>query len=111
MERIQTAIIGAGQAGLSVGYHLSRFGRPNVILDKNDRVGDNWRQRYDSLRLFTPARYSSLPGMSFPAGPWYFPWRDEMANYLEAYADNFSLPVRTGVEVQSLSRENGGFVV
>jgi putative flavoprotein involved in K+ transport len=111
MERIQTAIIGAGQAGLSVGYHLSRFGRPTVILDENDRVGDSWRQRWDSLRLFTPARFSSLPGMPFPADSWHFPWRDEMANYLESYADRFSLPVRTGVQVRSLSRENGTYVI
>jgi putative flavoprotein involved in K+ transport len=111
MEHIDTAIIGAGQAGLSVGYHLSRLGRPAVILEANDRVGDSWRRRWDSLRLFTPARFSSLPGMPFPADPWSFPTREQMGNYLEAYADRFSLPVRCGARVQSLSRQEPGFVV
>jgi putative flavoprotein involved in K+ transport len=111
MEHIDTAIIGAGQAGLSVGYYLSRLGRPAVILEANDRVGDSWRHRWDSLRLFTPARYSSLPGMPFPADPWSFPTREAMGNYLEAYADRFNLPVRCGARVQSLSRQEPGFAV
>jgi putative flavoprotein involved in K+ transport len=111
MERIETAVIGAGQAGLSIGFHLSRLGRPAVILDVNQRIGDSWRNRWDSLRLFTPARYSSLPGMPFPADPWSFPKREEMADYLQAYAERFSLPVRCGVRVQSLSRQGSGFVV
>src|SRR5882757_443031 len=110
MEHIDTAIIGAGQAGLSVGYHLSRLGRQAVILEANDRIGDSWRHRWDSLRLFTPARFSSLPGMAFPADPWSFPTREQMGNYLEAYADRFSLPVRCGARVQSLSRQEPGFV-
>jgi putative flavoprotein involved in K+ transport len=111
MERISTAVIGAGQAGLSVGYHLSRLGQPCVILDDNPRVGDSWRRRWDSLRLFTPARYSSLPGMPFPGDPWYFPTRDEMADYLESYARNFSLPVRSGAAVRTLTKRPGGFTV
>jgi putative flavoprotein involved in K+ transport len=111
MEHIDTAIIGAGQAGLSVGYYLSRLGRSAVILEADDRVGDSWRRRWDSLRLFTPARYSSLPGMPFPADPWSFPTREQMGNYLEAYAYRFSLPVRCGARVRSLSRQQPGFVV
>jgi len=66
-ERLETVIVGGGQAGLAVGYHLARRDRRFVILDANRRVGDAWRQRWDSLRLFTPARYSGLPGMPFPA--------------------------------------------
>lgn len=111
MERIHTAIIGAGQAGLSVGYHLSRLGRPTVILDASPRVGDSWRNRWDSLRLFTPARYSSLPGMPFPVDPWAFPNRDEMADYLQEYANRFNLPVRSGATVRSLTRHGTGFAV
>jgi putative flavoprotein involved in K+ transport len=104
-------VVGGGQAGLSVGYHLARRGRPFVVLDASQRVGDAWRQRWDSLRLFTPARYSGLVGMPFPAPPWYFPTKDEMAEYLEAYAARFQLPVRTGVEVDRLSRQDGRLVV
>jgi putative flavoprotein involved in K+ transport len=110
-ERIQTVIIGGGQAGLSVGYQLSRRGLPCVILDAGRRVGDAWRTRWDSLRLFTPARYDGLAGMPFPARPHYFPTKDEMADYLETYATRFRLPVRTGVTVDGLSRRGDRFVV
>ena len=111
-ERIETVIVGAGQAGLSLGYHLARLGRPFVILEERERIGDNWRQRWwKSLRLFTPARYDGLPGWSFPASPWSFPSRDEMADYLEAYAARFELPVRTATHVDSLTRDGDRFVV
>lgn len=110
-ERFETIIIGGGQAGLSVGYHLSRLGRPFVILDAGDRVGDAWRHRWDSLRLFTPARYDGLDGMPFPADSFYFPTKDEMADYLEDYAARFALPVRTGTRVDRLTRDGGRFVV
>jgi putative flavoprotein involved in K+ transport len=110
-ERIQTVIIGGGQAGLSVGYHLSRRGLPFVILDAHRRIGDAWRLRWDSLRLFTPARYDGLAGMPFPANGDSFPTKDQMADYLESYAAKFKLPVRTGVKVDALSRERGRFVV
>lgn len=106
-----TIVIGAGQAGLSTGYFLQQQGRDFVILDGNDRVGDSWRKRWDSLRLFTPARYSSLVGMPFPAEPFYFPTKDEMGDYLESYAAHFKLPVRTGVRVQRLTREGERFVL
>jgi len=91
----ETLIVGAGQAGLSVGYHLARLGRPFLILDAGNRIGDAWRERWDSLRLFTPARYDGLDGMPYPAPPHYFPTKDEMGDYLEAYAAHFQLPVRT----------------
>ena len=97
-------IVGGGQAGLAAGYHLAKRGRPFVILDANERVGDAWRKRWDSLRLFTPAHYGGLPGKRFPMTSWSFPTKDEMADYLEAYAERFELPVRTGVRVDGLTR-------
>jgi putative flavoprotein involved in K+ transport len=103
-ERVKVVVIGAGQAGLSVGYHLTRHGLPFVILDAHGRVGDSWRQRWDSLRLFTPARFDGLEGMPFPAAPTVFPTKDEMADYLEAYAQRFHLPVRQHSRVEGLSR-------
>lgn len=108
-ERVQTVVVGGGQAGLSVGYHLARRGLPFVILDANERIGDAWRTRWDSLRLFTPGRYSGLAGMPFPGPPHAFPTKDEVADYLGAYAARFELPVRTGVKVDRLSRNGGGF--
>jgi len=110
-ERVQTVIVGGGQAGLSVGYHLSRRGLPFVILDAGERIGDAWRNRWDSLRLFTPARYDALVGMPFPAPGGSFPTKNEMADYLEAYAHRFGLPVRRGVTVDGLSRQGDRFAL
>src|SRR5436309_15600292 len=98
-ERVETLVIGGGQAGLALGYHLAKRGRPFLILDANERIGDSWRARWDSLVLFTPARYDGLPGWRFRAPGWSFPTKDEMADYLESYARQFDLPVRTGVLV------------
>ena len=111
VERVQTLIIGGGQAGLSVGYHLARLGLPFLILDANQRIGDAWRRRWDSLRLFTPARYDGLVGMPFPATAHAFPTKDEMADYLETYAARFDLPVRGGIRVDRLTERGGRFVV
>ena len=112
-ERIDTVVIGAGQSGLSVGYHLAGTGVRFVILEANDRVGDTWRRRWDSLRLFTPARFDGLVGKPFPAPADSFPTKDAMADYLESYAREFKLPVRTGAAVTQLARNEGGdrFVV
>src|SRR5262245_36837832 len=110
-ESFDVIVIGAGQAGLSVGYHLARTGLQFALLDANERIGDAWRKRWDSLRLFTPARYDGLAGSPFPAPRNYFPTKDEMADYLEAYAARFRLPVRTGVKVERLFRRGGRYVV
>ena len=110
--RFETIVIGGGQSGLATGYHLKRQGRPSfVILDKHPRIGDAWRTRWDSLRVFTPAKYDGLPGMRFPAPRLSSPSKDEVAAYLAAYAARFELPVRTGVSVQGLKRSRDRFVV
>jgi putative flavoprotein involved in K+ transport len=106
---VQTVIIGAGQSGLSVGYHLAKRGMPFVILESNARVGDTWRNRWDSLRLFTPARYDGLAGMKFPASRFSFPTKDEMGDFLETYATRFSLPVETGVTVDRVTRRGNTY--
>jgi putative flavoprotein involved in K+ transport len=110
-ERYDTVVIGGGQAGLATGYYLKKQDRSFVILDAHDRVGDAWRNRWLSLRLFTPAKYDGLPGMPFPAPRWSFPTKDEMADYLGAYAGRFELPVQSEVRVDRLSREGDLFVV
>jgi putative flavoprotein involved in K+ transport len=110
-EHVETVIIGGGQAGLSVGYHLARRGRPFAILDANQRVGDAWRNRWDSLMLFTPARVNGLDGMRFPGRGDAFISKDQMADYLESYARKFRLPVRTGLRVERLSKNGHGFVL
>lgn len=107
-EHIETVIIGAGQAGLSTGYHLQRRGRPFVILESNARVGDRWRRHWDTLRLYSPAKYDGLPGLPFPASPWTCPQKDEVAAYLENYALTFDLPVRCNTRVVSLDPLPGG---
>jgi putative flavoprotein involved in K+ transport len=110
-ERFDTIVIGGGQAGLSVGYFLARHRRSFVILDAHDRIGDAWRMRWDSLRLFTPARYAGLEGMPFPASGGAYLTKDEFASFLEDYAAKFRLPVRTGVRVDRLSRDGDLFLV
>lgn len=104
-------VIGGAQAGLSAGYFLARHRRRFLILDAHSRVGDGWRLRWDSLRLFTPARYSSLPGLPFPAPRYHLPSRDEMADYLEHYARHFALPVRLGARVEAVRMVDGRFEV
>ena len=110
-NHVETVVIGGSQAGLAVGYCLRRRGLPFVILDENDRVGDAWRNRWDSLRLFTPARYDGLPGMPFPGASSVYPSKDEVADYLEAYAREFALPVRTGIKVDRLCATGDRFSV
>ena len=106
-----TIVIGGGQAGLSVGYHLAKRGIGFQILDSSLHVGDAWRNRWDSLRLFTPARYTGLPGLRFPGRGGAFPTKDQMADYLAAYAQRFRLPIQNGVRVDRLWREGSRFVL
>lgn len=109
-QHIETLIIGAGQAGLSAGYHLQKLGRPCLIVDGGERIGDNWRSHYDSLTLFTPARANDLDGIPYPGDPRHFPTKDEFAGYLERYAVAFNLPVRMQTRVDHLAaRDGGGF--
>jgi len=110
-KRIQTLVIGGGQAGLSVGYYLKKRRLPFLILDANSRIGDAWRNRWDSLRLFTPARYCGLPGLPFPGRGDAFPTKDDMADYLQTYAKRFQLPVLNGIRVDTLTADQGRFIV
>lgn len=107
-ERYDVVVIGAGQGGLAAGYHLARRGIDFAILDANERVGDNWRTRYDSLRLYSPAKYDALPGMPMKLPGHAFPTGNEMADYLESYARRFDLPVRNGVAVDRLKAAGDG---
>jgi putative flavoprotein involved in K+ transport len=110
-EHVDTLIIGAGQAGLALGYHLRRFGRTCLIIDANRRVGDNWRCHWDSLRLYSPARNDGLPGMGFPAPAWSFPSKEDVADLLEAYAARFDLPVRLGIRARQVYRAGDGYQI
>jgi putative flavoprotein involved in K+ transport len=110
-EYVDTVVIGAGQSGLSLGYHLARRRQSFVILDENQRVGDGWRRRYDSLRLYTPAKYNALPGTRFPAPPYEFPTGVQVADYFETYVAEHELPIRSGVHVEAVRRTAEGFVV
>jgi putative flavoprotein involved in K+ transport len=107
-ERTDALVVGGGQAGLCAGYYLSRAGIPFVILDAESRVGDAWRRRWDSLELFTTARYSDLPGLRFPGDPEHFPGKDEVADYLEQYARTFELPLRHDSRATALERSAAG---
>lgn len=106
---VETVVVGGGQAGLAVGHFLKQRGLPFTILDAHERIGDAWRTRWDSLRLFSPARYDALPGMPLPGPQDRFPTKNEMADYLGAYAARFELPVRTRVRVDRLRRRGGRF--
>jgi putative flavoprotein involved in K+ transport len=110
-ERVDTLVIGAGQAGLATAYHLGRLGRECLVVDSNQRIGDGWRAQWDSLRLYSPARNDGLPGMPFPARRWAFPTKDEVADYLETYAASHGILVRPGTRVQRLVRVDDGFQV
>jgi putative flavoprotein involved in K+ transport len=110
-EIFDTIVIGGGQAGLATAYYLAQQKRDFVILDANERTGDSWRNRWDSLRLFTPARIDGLPGMGFPAPGSTFITKDEMADYVEAYASHFDFPIRHGVKVDGLSRDGDRFLI
>jgi putative flavoprotein involved in K+ transport len=110
-EQVETLIVGGGQAGLAVGYHLAQRGRSFLILDENERTGESWRSRWDSLQLFTPAYLNSLPGLKFPGPRSHCPTKNEMADYVETYAARFDLPLRRGIRVNSVIKSNPRFIV
>jgi putative flavoprotein involved in K+ transport len=110
-ESYQTIVIGGGQAGLAAGYFLDQKGDSLAILDENERTGETWRSRWDSLRLFTPSKFNGLPGMPFPKPDFYFPTKDEVADYLEVYAGQFRLPVQHKVRVEALTRSDQGYLL
>jgi putative flavoprotein involved in K+ transport len=110
-ERHDTIVIGAGQGGLSAAHSLARRGIDFVVLEATLRVGDQWRTRYDSLRLYSPAKYDGLPGLAFPLPGHAFPTGNQMADYLESYVAHFQLPIRTGLRVDGLRAATDGYVV
>lgn len=111
LRHLDTIVIGGGQSGLAVGHYLTQHDREFVVFDAGNRVGDTWRHRWDSLRLFTQARHSSLPGLPFPAPEDHYPTKDEVADYLETYASTFDLPVSLETTVEALSQQGGRYVV
>src|SRR5918995_3056909 len=110
-DHVEVAVVGGGQAGLAMGYYLRQQGRRFVILEGADSIAPAWRERWDSLKLFTPRGYSSLPGLPFPGDPDDYPTRDEVIRYLERYAETFELPVEFNSQVRRLSHESGRFVL
>lgn len=108
-REVDVLVIGAGQAGLAMGYYLAKHSLTHVLVDAGTRIGEVWRNRYDSLVLFTPRCYSSLPGMAFPGEPDGLPTKDDVADYLEAYAARFSIPVELQTKVERLERTEHGF--
>src|SRR5687767_16017861 len=107
----EVVVVGGGQAGLAIGYYLAQQGRAFTILEAAAEPAAAWRERWDSLKLFTSARYDSLPGMDFPGDPDRYPTRDEVADYLTAYAREFDLPVELNSRVRAVRRQNNGYVV
>ena len=110
-DRFDVVVVGAGQAGLAMGYFLARQGRRFVILERASSVGAAWRERWESLTLFTPRRYSGMPGLPFPGDPDGYPTRDEVIAYLEEYARRFELPVELNTNVRRLTADDGRFLL
>jgi putative flavoprotein involved in K+ transport len=111
-DRYDVVVAGGGQAGLALGYFLARDGRRFKILEAADAPAAAWRKRWDSLKLFTPVRYDSLPGLPFPGDPDSYPGRDDVVEYLARYAEHFNLPVQFNSEVLAVrAGDDAGFVV
>lgn len=111
MKTYEVIVVGAGQAGLAMGYYLVKKGISCLLIDKHKRIGDVWRERYDSLVLFTPRKQSDLPGLPFPGERSGLPAKDEVADYLERYAAHHSLPIQLDTEVQTLIPTGLGYRV
>ncbi len=111
VHREEIIVVGAGQAGLSMGYWLKRKPRSFLLLEAGPRIGESWRRRYDSLVLFTPRRYSALPGLAFPGDPEGRPTKDEMADYLQTYADHFALPIQIDTQVVDMQKHEETFLL
>ncbi len=111
VHREEIIIVGAGQAGLSMGYWLKRKPRSFLLLEAGPRLGESWRQRYDSLVLFTPRRHSALPGLVFPGDPEGRPTKDEMADYLQTYADHVALPIQMDTQVVDMQKHEETFLL
>lgn len=109
MTHADFAVIGAGQAGLAAGYYLRRTGADFFIVDGADHVGGSWPHYYDSLRLFSPFRYSALPGLPIPGSPYAYPHRDDITRYLQDYARTFSFPLKLGLQIKRIERGAEGF--
>ena len=109
-DDVEVAVVGGGQAGLAMGYFLRRQRRRFVILERAGEIAPAWRERWDSLTLFTPRRYSTLPGLPFPGDPDGYPTRDEVIAYLEGYAETFDLPIELNSEVKRLDRGEEGLL-
>jgi putative flavoprotein involved in K+ transport len=107
----EVVVVGGGQAGLAIGYFLSQRGRDFTILEAAAEPAATWRERWDSLKLFTSARYSGLPGLAFPGDPDRYPTRDEVVEYLTDYAQRLDLPVEFNSPVRSLSQADGRYLV
>jgi putative flavoprotein involved in K+ transport len=110
-ETLDVIVVGGGQAGLAIAYHLTRQGADFLVLHAGGEIGESWRTRWDSLRLFTPAQYDTLPGMPFPARNDDYPTKDMVADYFRSYAARFALPVRLGCAVERVEHVAGEFVV
>src|SRR5918999_3194456 len=108
MHSREVVVVGGGQAGLAIGYFLAQQGRDFTILEAADEPAAAWRERWDSLKLFTSARYDGLPGLPFPGDPDRYPGRDEVVEYLTSYARHFDLPVQLGSPVRSVATAAGG---
>jgi putative flavoprotein involved in K+ transport len=111
LNRFDTIVIGGGQSGLAAGYYLNRAGGSFLIVDANQRSGDTWRGRWDSLRLFSPAQYDSLPGLPLGMRKGTFPGKDVLADYLEDYASHFNMPILRGVRVTKVARQADDFII
>jgi putative flavoprotein involved in K+ transport len=108
---LDVVVVGGSQAGLAMAWHLAQQGLRFVVLEAAPELGHTWRSRWDSLKLFTPAQYDALPGMAFPAPPDTYPTKDPVADYLQAYAAAFQLPIRLNAQVTDLRRVGDEFEV